>query len=62
MNTLFGKVLLAAVMTFVIHGSVLAAQGYMAIAVDPPGTGFSARPDGGYDTGAVAATLHTMMN
>ncbi len=39
----------------------LAAQGYMAIAVDPPGTGYSARPDSGYDTGAVATTLHTMM-
>lgn len=123
MNTLFGKVLLAAVMTFAIHNNVLAentpkppvtaqvneadfqhhytdvagqrihyvtagkgepvllipgwpqtwytwryvmtglaAQGYMAIAVDPPGTGFSARPDSGYDTGAVATTLHTMMN
>lgn len=123
MNTLFSKVLLAAVMTFAIHNNVLAentpekpvtaqvneadfqhhytdvagqrihyvtagkgepvllipgwpqtwytwryvmaglaAQGYMAIAVDPPGTGFSARPDSGYDTGAVAATLHTMMN
>lgn len=123
MNTLFGKVLLAAVMTFAIHNNVLAentpkppvtaqvneadfqhhytdvagqrihyvtagkgepvllipgwpqtwytwryvmtglaAQGYMAIAVDPPGTGFSAWPDSGYDTGAVATTLHTMMN
>lgn len=41
--------------------SVLAAEGYMAIAVDPPGTGYSARPDSGYDTGAVATTLHTMM-
>ncbi|GAA0337583.1 alpha/beta hydrolase [Morganella psychrotolerans] len=39
----------------------LAAQGYMAIAVDPPGTGYSARPESGYDTGAVATTLHTMM-
>lgn len=41
--------------------SALAAEGYMAIAVDPPGTGYSARPDSGYDTGAVATTLHTMM-
>lgn len=39
----------------------LAAQGYMAIAVDPPGTGYSSRPESGYDTGAVATTLHTMM-
>lgn len=40
----------------------LAAEGYMAIAVDPPGTGYSARPTTGYDTGAVATTLHRMMN
>ncbi|WDL82324.1 alpha/beta hydrolase [Aeromonas bestiarum] len=40
----------------------LAAEGYMAIAVDPPGTGYSARPNTGYDTGAVATTLHRMMN
>ncbi|WP_429067356.1 alpha/beta fold hydrolase [Aeromonas bestiarum] len=39
----------------------LAAEGYMAIAVDPPGTGYSARPTTGYDTGAVATTLHRMM-
>lgn len=39
----------------------LAAQGYMAIAVDPPGTGYSSRPESGYDTGAVATTSHTMM-
>ena len=41
--------------------SALAAKGYMAIAVDPPGTGYSDRPGSGYDTGAVATTLHTMM-
>ena len=40
----------------------LAAEGYMAIAVDPPGTGYSARLTTGYDTGAVATTLHRMMN
>ncbi|HEH9406500.1 TPA: alpha/beta hydrolase [Aeromonas bestiarum] len=40
----------------------LAAEGYMAIAVDPPGTGYSARPNTGHDTGAVATTLHMMMN
>lgn len=40
----------------------LAAEGYMAIAVDPPGTGYSTRPNRGYDTGAVATTLHRMMN
>ncbi|QCJ70921.1 alpha/beta hydrolase [Providencia heimbachae] len=39
----------------------LANNGYMAIAVDPPGTGYSDRPDSGYDTGAVGATLHSMM-
>ena len=33
----------------------------MAIAVDPPGTGDSDRPATGYDTGAVAATLHQLM-
>lgn len=40
----------------------LADQGFMAIAVDPPGTGDSDRPADGYDTGAVAATLHQVMN
>ena len=39
----------------------LAAHGFQAIAVDPPGTGFSDRPDTGYDTGATAATLHRVM-
>ncbi|CUK03973.1 Soluble epoxide hydrolase [Achromobacter sp. 2789STDY5608615] len=39
----------------------LASQGYQAIAVDPPGTGDSDRPLGGYDTGAIAATLHQLM-
>lgn len=39
----------------------LAANGYTAIAVDPLGTGYSDKPDSGYDTGAAAATLHEMM-
>jgi pimeloyl-ACP methyl ester carboxylesterase len=39
----------------------LAAQGFQAIAVDPPGTGFSDRPETGYDTGAIAQTLHRTM-
>ena len=30
----------------------LAARGFMAVAVDPPGTGYSDRPDAGYDTAA----------
>ena len=41
--------------------AALAAQGYQAIAIDPPGSGHSERPAGGYDTGAVAATLHRAM-
>ena len=41
--------------------AALAEQGYLAIAVDPPGTGHSDRPAGGYDTGAVANTLHRVM-
>ncbi|KQV80355.1 alpha/beta hydrolase [Massilia sp. Root351] len=41
--------------------AALAAQGYLAIAVDPPGSGHSDRPAGGYDTGAVASTLHRAM-
>ncbi|PTU64388.1 alpha/beta hydrolase [Chromobacterium sp. Panama] len=40
----------------------LAARGFLAIAVDPPGTGLSSRPDSGYDTGAVAATLRQVMS
>jgi pimeloyl-ACP methyl ester carboxylesterase len=39
----------------------LAEAGYTAIAVDPPGTGDSGRPDQGYDTGAVASVLHRLM-
>lgn len=39
----------------------LAANGYTAIAVDPLGTGYSDKPDNGYDTGAAATTLHEMM-
>jgi pimeloyl-ACP methyl ester carboxylesterase len=41
--------------------TALAANGFTAIAVDPPGTGYSDRPDNGYDTGAVATTLHELM-
>ncbi|MTC59245.1 alpha/beta fold hydrolase [Providencia rustigianii] len=39
----------------------LAANGYMAIAVDPLGTGYSDKPESGYDTGAAGTTLHEMM-
>ncbi|VWB27041.1 alpha/beta hydrolase [Burkholderia lata] len=39
----------------------LAERGFMAIAVDPPGTGYSDRPQAGYDTGHTAATLHRVM-
>ena len=39
----------------------LAAAGFKAIAVDPPGIGDSDKPCGGYDTGSVAATLHQSM-
>lgn len=39
----------------------LAAAGFKAIAVDPPGMGESDKPRDGYDTGRVGATLHTMM-
>ena len=39
----------------------LAAQGFMAIAVDPPGLGDSDRPEHGYDTGSIAQTLHQVM-
>jgi pimeloyl-ACP methyl ester carboxylesterase len=39
----------------------LAANGYLAIAVDPPGLGDSDRPDQGYDTGTVARLLHQTM-
>ncbi|MFD4837518.1 alpha/beta fold hydrolase [Achromobacter sp. NPDC058515] len=42
--------------------AALAQAGYLAIAVDPPGTGDSDRPADGYDTGAVAATLHQLMS
>jgi len=41
--------------------TALADYGYTAIAVDTPGMGYSDRPDSGYDTGAVATTLHQMM-
>ncbi|WP_454675204.1 alpha/beta fold hydrolase [Achromobacter pestifer] len=39
----------------------LAQAGFTAIAVDPPGTGDSARPAHGYDTGAIASVLHRLM-
>ena len=39
----------------------LAVQGYMAIAIDPPGLGDSDRPEHGYDTGSVANILHQTM-
>ncbi len=39
----------------------LAAAGFQAIAVDPPGIGDSDKPAGGYDTGSVGAALHAMM-
>ncbi len=39
----------------------LAAEGFQAIAVDPPGIGDSDKPSGGYDTGNVATLLHGMM-
>lgn len=41
--------------------AALAARGFHAIAVDPPGTGHSDRPVAGYDTGTVASTLHRVM-
>jgi pimeloyl-ACP methyl ester carboxylesterase len=39
----------------------LAAAGFQAIAVDPPGIGDSDKPRDGYDTGSIAVMLHTMM-
>lgn len=41
--------------------AALAQNGFEAIAVDPVGTGYSARPDAGYDTGSVARILHQVM-
>lgn len=41
--------------------AALAENGFAAIAVDPLGTGDSARPDSAYDTGAAARTLHRLM-
>lgn len=41
--------------------TALAEQGFTAIAVDPPGSGYSDRPHNGYDTGSVAKTLYEMM-
>lgn len=39
----------------------LAGNGFRAIAVDPLGAGYSARPESGYDTGSAARTLHRLM-
>lgn len=41
--------------------TALAAQGYQAIAIDPPGTGCSAVLDGSYDTGRIAAICAKLM-
>lgn len=41
--------------------TALAHNGFRAIAVDPVGTGYSARPESGYDTGAAARVLHRLM-
>lgn len=40
----------------------LAAHGYQAIAVDPPGIGYSAPLTGSYDTGRIATILSTLMS
>ncbi|QXH58531.1 alpha/beta fold hydrolase [Pseudomonas maumuensis] len=40
---------------------ILAARGFRAIAIDPPGLGDSDRPEQGYDTGNVAGVLHAAM-
>ncbi|MCH7393459.1 alpha/beta hydrolase [Acinetobacter dispersus] len=40
----------------------LAQHGYQAIAVDPPGTGYSAPLDAHYDTGHIAAILSSLMS
>ncbi|MCI3879401.1 alpha/beta fold hydrolase [Acinetobacter higginsii] len=40
----------------------LAQHGYQAIAVDPPGTGYSAPLNGHYDTGHIAAILSSLMS
>jgi pimeloyl-ACP methyl ester carboxylesterase len=42
--------------------TALAENGFRAIAVDPVGTGHSARPENGYDTGAAARALHQLMS
>ncbi|OKO72661.1 alpha/beta hydrolase [Bradyrhizobium sp. NAS80.1] len=39
----------------------LAENGFQSIAVDPVGTGHSARPESGYDTGTAARLLHQVM-
>jgi pimeloyl-ACP methyl ester carboxylesterase len=41
--------------------TALAGNGFRAIAVDPIGAGYSARPDHGYDTGSAARALHLLM-
>lgn len=40
----------------------LARNGFCAVATDPVGTGYSARPSTGYDTGTVARILHKLMS
>lgn len=42
--------------------SVLADNGYQAIAVDPPGTGYSVPLNGSYDTGRIATILSSLMS
>lgn len=39
----------------------LAAAGFQAIAVDPPGIGDSDKSAGSYDTGSIGSALHAMM-
>ncbi|WP_018266003.1 alpha/beta fold hydrolase [Methylosinus sp. LW4] len=39
----------------------LARNGFRAIAVDPIGSGYSSRPERGYDTGSAARLLHRLM-
>lgn len=41
--------------------TALANNGYQAIAVDPPGTGYSVPLDGSYDTGRIATILSDFM-
>ncbi|MBP2157294.1 MULTISPECIES: alpha/beta fold hydrolase [Erwinia] len=41
--------------------TTLAQQGFTTVAIDPPGTGESEAPAGGYDTGNIAAVAHQLM-